>query len=151
MQAPARDVSLSDVAGLDARIRIDRFVAEGGFGRVYKGHHRTLDRDVAIKVLKIPAEYGDGAPDSRTAAPPAQPPAPSLAPGGGGGPPRRPPPPPRRKEGRLFDRDETLQLLTPVLEAVAMAHAQGIVHRDITPGNLMLVETPTGPALRLLD
>jgi len=177
MQAPARDVSLSDVAGLDARIRIDRFVAEGGFGRVYKGHHRTLDRDVAIKVLKIPAEYGDGARamfcerfaqeariiarldhpavvrvlDFGIAEAPGQDPAPYMILDWLDGITLKELIGARRKEGRLFDRDETLQLLTPVLEALSLAHAQGIVHRDITPGNLMLVETPTGPALRLLD
>ena len=31
------------------------------------------------------------------------------------------------------------------------AHASGIVHQDVTPDNIMLVETPTGTEVRLLD
>jgi serine/threonine protein kinase len=41
-------------------VRVDLFVAEGGFGRVYRGHHLTLDRAVAIKLLKVPEEYSEG-------------------------------------------------------------------------------------------
>lgn len=167
----------AEVPTLDARIRIDRFVAEGGFGRVYKGHHRTLDRDVAIKVLKVPAEYGDVARamfcerfaqeariiarldhpavvrvlDFGVAAMPDGEAAPYMILDWLDGVTLKDLIAARHREGGAFDRDETLRLLTPVMEAVAMAHAQGIVHRDITPGNLMLVETAAGPSLRLLD
>jgi serine/threonine protein kinase len=177
VQAAAREDALTEVARLDPRIRIERFVAEGGFGRVYKGHHRTLDRDVAVKVLKVPPEYGDVAramfcerfaQEARIIARLDHPAVVRVLDFGVSESPGRDPAPymildwldgvtlktviaERRREGGRFDRDETLQLLQPVMEAVAMAHARGIVHRDITPGNLMLVDTPNGPALRLLD
>jgi len=158
-------------------VRVDLFVAEGGFGRVYRGHHLTLDRPVAIKLLKVPEEYSEGmraifverfAQEARIIASLDHPAVVRALDFGvtrdvqgretpymildwidgqtlhraiGA----------RRDTGRPFDRDETLQLLTPVLEALALAHGRGIAHRDITPGNLMLVDTPAGPALRLLD
>src|SRR6185369_11808292 len=37
---------------LDGKYRVDRLVAEGGFGVVYAGHHVVLDVPIAIKVLK---------------------------------------------------------------------------------------------------
>ncbi|MEE2828178.1 MAG: protein kinase [Myxococcota bacterium] len=37
---------------LDGRYELTEFIAEGGMGRVYKGIQRTLDRVVAIKLLK---------------------------------------------------------------------------------------------------
>src|SRR5256885_11327748 len=42
---------------LDGKYRVDRVVAEGGFGVVYAGHHTVLDVPIAIKVLK--ATRGD--------------------------------------------------------------------------------------------
>jgi serine/threonine-protein kinase len=46
---------------------------------------------------------------------------------------------------------ECLALLEPVLDALATAHAAQIAHRDIKPSNLMILETRSGPQLKLLD
>jgi serine/threonine protein kinase len=43
--------------------------------------------------------------------------------------------------------EESLRVATQVADGLAKAHAQGVVHRDIKPGNLMLTEN--GP--RILD
>ena len=173
----ARELAAPVMPLLGGRIRVDRFVAEGGFGRVYQGHHIALDRPVAVKVLKVPPEYGAearavfcerfaqeariiarldhpaivraldfgvvGLSDGET--------APYMVLDWIDGVPLADRMAARRAEGRPFDRAEVLGLLAPVMEAIAVAHAQGIVHRDITPRNLMVVETAAGPSLRLLD
>src|SRR5262249_48945165 len=46
---------------LDGKYRVDRAVAEGGFGIVYEGHHIALDAKVAIKVLKAEHARDDDA------------------------------------------------------------------------------------------
>ena len=38
-----------------------------------------------------------------------------------------------------------------VATVLQAAHALGLVHQDVTPGNIMLVETPAGTRVRLLD
>jgi serine/threonine protein kinase len=45
------------LAELMPQYDIEDFIAQGGMGAVYKGRQRTLDRDVAIKIL--PKELGD--------------------------------------------------------------------------------------------
>src|SRR5262245_5892465 len=46
---------------LDGKFRVDKAVAEGGFGVVYRGVHLALERTIAIKVLKTPPEFNDKA------------------------------------------------------------------------------------------
>src|SRR4051812_22508361 len=46
---------------LEGRFRVERQVAEGGFGVVYLAHQMNLDRPVAIKVLKTPDGFDDRA------------------------------------------------------------------------------------------
>jgi len=46
---------------------------------------------------------------------------------------------------------ETLDLIESAALAIAHAHTQGIIHRDIKPGNLMLTRTRGGARLKVLD
>ena len=48
---------------LDGRFRIQREVAEGGFGVVYFAVQVALDRPVAIKVLKTPPGFDEAGED----------------------------------------------------------------------------------------
>ncbi len=52
--------------------------------------------------------------------------------------------------GRLSPR-EAFDLLAPVMEALAFAHARGVVHRDLKPDNIFLAKTPTGLVPTLID
>lgn len=44
-----------------------------------------------------------------------------------------------KKKGRLSG-EETVQLLMPVMQALRKIHKQGLIHRDISPDNIRLVE-----------
>ena len=46
------------------------------------------------------------------------------------------------EKGRLSE-DETIRLLKPVAAALDFAHARGIVHRDVKPGNVMIAKDGT--------
>jgi tetratricopeptide (TPR) repeat protein len=53
----------------------------------------------------------------------------------------------QRLEEDSLSVDEALDIATQVAEGLAKAHAQGVIHRDIKPGNLML----TDDGVRILD
>jgi tRNA A-37 threonylcarbamoyl transferase component Bud32 len=47
--------------------------------------------------------------------------------------------------------DELLAVLAPVASALDYAHARGVVHRDIKPGNIFLSATPDGQRVLITD
>jgi serine/threonine-protein kinase len=53
------------------------------------------------------------------------------------------------KNGERLPVPEIRRLLGPVIETLDRAHSQGVVHRDIKPGNIFVVTDP--PGVRLLD
>jgi serine/threonine protein kinase len=166
---------------LDGHFRVERAVGEGGFSIVYKGTHVGLSEPIAIKCLKLPAALGSAIVDSfvkrfrdesrlqyklsqgnlhvvrsiasgTTIAPATSALVPytvlewldgrSLAVEFTD-----------RRERDLRGRplDEVVRLLDTAVDAVAYAHAQGVVHRDLNPGNLFLARTPAGVRLKVLD
>jgi len=42
-------------------------------------------------------------------------------------------------------------LLLQVLQALAYLHRRGVLHRDIKPGNILVISSPRGPQVKLLD
>lgn len=164
---------------LDGKYTVEALVAEGGFGIVYRCAHAELQKAVALKVLKVPGHLAATAKgeffkkftneartiarieheaivrvlDFGTSIMPSGELAPWMA--------------LEWLDGVTLERDldrrteagpggrspaETFALMEPVIEAVALAHEEGIAHRDIKPGNLMLVTNRRGEVrLKLLD
>jgi tRNA A-37 threonylcarbamoyl transferase component Bud32 len=158
---------------VDGRFAIDRAVAEGGSGTVYRARHIELDAPVALKVLRVPPHLRglEAALEARfrqEARTLALLPHPAIV----------------RVldvgqlhaqgascvwmalewlDGETLDAHlgadarrrsprEALALLAPVLDAIASAHERGVVHRDLKPSNIMVVPSARGePDLRVLD
>jgi serine/threonine protein kinase len=136
---------------VEGRLEVQSLIASGGFGSVHKVRHLLMNKTLALKTLHpivssattilrlqresvavaklnhpnivhamdfglidgtipyIVMEYVEG--QTLAAALKGQPPMPV---------------------------DEALKLFIPICEAMAYAHDQGIIHRDIKPGNIML-------------
>ncbi len=166
---------------IEAQFRIDRAVGEGGFSVVYRGHHLGLDEPVAIKCLKLQShletdmiqefasrfraesrimyKLSQGNLDivrCMTSGTTVAPLTGSLIPymvlewleGKSLGADLRE----RRVQGlKGRSLDEVVALFEPAANAVAFAHEQGVVHRDLKPGNLYLSKTAAGVRLKVLD
>jgi hypothetical protein len=132
------------------RFEIEDRLGSGGFGTVYRAWDRTLERDVAVKVIET--DRGSGPRVTREAQAAARLNHPGIVTlfefthreaGAGGG----------QAflvseliEGEtvreLIDRDllsdrEIAEIGADVCEALDHAHSRGVVHRDIKPANLM--------------
>ena len=47
--------------------------------------------------------------------------------------------------------NERLRLFLQTCRAIQHAHQQGIIHRDITPGNVLVADSNSGPTARVID
>jgi serine/threonine-protein kinase len=55
-----------------------------------------------------------------------------------------------QREGRL-SLPQALSILGPIADALDRAHANGLVHRDVKPGNIIVAADPDGPHPYLTD
>lgn len=176
MPAP---VDVFELAGttLDGKYRIDRVVAEGGFGFVYAAHHLTLDVPLALKVLKPNRAHSDELradmvagfiAEARTTARLSHP---NIARAFDTGvmpsaayPEGLPWIALEWLDGRTLESElgkrrgaggrspkQTLQILGPVMDAMDHAHRLGVAHRDLKPSNVMLLEERGRVVPKVLD
>lgn len=145
-------------AKLGGQYRVLRLLGRGGMGAVYLARDLTLEREVAIKVVKPVSDkqgmYDRFRREAKTAAKLSHPNiVPLHAFGEIDGMPyfvmgyvrgeslaER-----MRREGRLPE-DEARRILYEVADALDHAHGQGVVHRDVKPDNVLL-EDASGRAL----
>lgn len=131
------------------RFRVQKLVGEGGFGKVYKAYDPLLKRDVAIKLAKFAAADADRSRRFETEARSA-------------GRLKHPNIVTVYETGRLGQRqfivyeyvaghtlaervaDYATQLevaarvILGIADSLAYAHQQGVIHRDIKPGNIII-------------
>ena len=131
-----------DVSG--TRYTLISVLGRGGMGVVYLAHDSTLDRDVALKIVERPHDEPN---EARILARLEHP---GIVPVHDFG---------ELPDGRLFyamkrvrgdrlDRwmasgrelTDRLGVFLRVCDAVAFAHAQGVIHRDLKPENVMVGE-----------
>jgi serine/threonine protein kinase len=144
-----------------AGFRIERLLGRGGMGELYEAVQLSLDRRVALKVIAAgwSADAGFRGRFRREARAAASIDHPNVLPVYETG---------EAPDGRLFlamrlvdgyDLEKYLQergrlepaeavaLLSPVADALDAAHAKGIVHRDVKPGNVLLERDGLRPFL----
>src|SRR5881396_448682 len=125
-----------DLAG--TRYRLLERVARGGMGVVYAAQDENLQRRVALKVLDIPGSDGDlSSRLVREARVLAALEHPGIVPVHDVG---------TLGDGRRLDKyiesvtsiPDRLRLFLRICDAVAFAHAHGVLHRDLKPANIMV-------------
>ena len=135
------------------RYELGRTLGAGGMARVVQAHDRVLDREVAIKLLREdiavdPAVRERFLGEARTAARFTHPNAVTVFDTGQDG--RQPwiameliagedLSERLARDGRL-EETEAIGVAGAVLAALDAAHANGFVHRDVKPGNIMLLD-----------
>ncbi len=132
---------------LDDRYVITGVAGGGGMGTVYIAHDQVLDRDVAVKVSNVADQRGRPDRLTREAHILSRLDHPGIVPVHDAGllPDGRRFYVMKLVRGRRLDQVMSqpvpeairLDLFSRVLEAVAFAHAHGVVHRDLKPENIM--------------
>ena len=141
------------------RFQVEALLGSGGMGEVYQAWDSTLERSVALKALRAGGEGETSAPERfrREALALAQLNHPNVCqvhdwvdgPGGTFI-------AMELVEGRTLDQAapdlkirEKLQVIRSVALALEAAHAKGLIHRDLKPGNIMVALDPRDRSVRV--
>ncbi|MFC7337738.1 protein kinase [Haloferula chungangensis] len=150
--APFEAPSIESIAALFPAFEFDHLIAQGGMGAVYLARQRSLDRDVAIKIL--PRELGQDplfrksfVAEAKAMATVVHPNLITVHDSGD-------------VDGLLYiimeyvsgkslhrsahqkavDPQQSVEIILGICRGLAEAHHHGIVHRDIKPGNILLTQ-----------
>ncbi|MFN9810761.1 MAG: serine/threonine-protein kinase, partial [Deltaproteobacteria bacterium] len=137
---------------LAGKYRLDALLGEGAMGRIYQAHHVLLDKDVAIKVLHQHLGGEDRVAkrfhrEARAASRLSHPNSVQILDFGGtddgvlyiamellDGVTLK-----QRLLGGALEVPAALRMARDVVDGLVVAHAAGVVHRDVKPANIMLV------------
>jgi eukaryotic-like serine/threonine-protein kinase len=138
------------------RFQIRRFLGEGGFGRVYEAYDPQLDRLVALKVAKAEMFQSEDRVkrflgEARAAANLRHPNIVPVYDSGRDGnvlyiasafiPGQSLDATLAEQHGQGLEPTQAASIVRKLADALAYAHAKGVVHRDVKPANVMLDET----------
>jgi serine/threonine protein kinase/ligand-binding sensor domain-containing protein len=151
---------------LDGKYHLAQKIGSGGFGAVFRATHLAMKRDVAVKVFK-PSPGNDSAEalsrfqaEAISACRVHHPNAVAVFDSGvsaegiaylvmelleG-----HTVSDELKRRGRLQLR-RCVEIIIPVCEVLAVAHANGLIHRDIKPDNIFLHRTGKGELVKLVD
>ncbi len=160
--APASSNAMRVGAVLDGRYRIDGLLGEGGMGAVWRATQLSLQRQVAIKLLRAP-DPAQHARLQREALALAALQHPAIVAVHDFGETHGQEPylvmelvRGESLEARLsrvgaIGAREAVELLLPLLDGLAYAHERGVVHRDLKPSNVLIAAGDDGPEPKLVD
>ena len=166
MAVPESNASPPVAAGqlLQERYRLIRPIARGGMAEVWEGHDVVLDRPVAIKLLhpalSVDEEFRERfRREAVAAARLSHPHVVATFDTGDDGPisfivmelvPGRT----LRDlltEGAPLPAPLAVSIAVQAADALVHAHEAGLVHRDVKPANILLVDDPAGPRVKVAD
>jgi len=146
------------------RYRLDRCLARGGMGSVWEAQHIELESRVAIKLLRPELGLDEAHIERfrREARAAAKLKSPHVVTIYDCGVDRRVPyiameflagEDLELRLGRLarLELDEALSFLDQAARGLAVAHAAGLVHRDVKPANLFIERLPHGERIKVVD
>ncbi len=146
------------------RYRLERVLGEGGMGWLWAAHDEQLDVDVALKLLRTDVQLEAGAErllNEAQAAARLEHPAIVTVFDVGKTPTGDPFIAMELLEGRDLGQlvadegrlpvETAVALLLPVIEALAVAHEHGVIHRDLKPDNIFLVSSRGRTQPKIID